>query len=243
MDPKQNATNEKRLSVVFKVLGGSRFNYDNADVTDFATNEFDRLLREDALRQACVLQPEDTCAVVEANKSFSVIEPQQYSRVTTLDRSHYMFEEAREPDSMCCGLFYEHDGNAVSGSGGDLWFKLCDELVEFCTTVDRQACALEKYLEKTDHTDEYEYDSYNREWRIKNRIEETDKEMRLVQEEVERMKRNLKSFETAVDKHQEEKSKLVAELAKQLDLGNPTAAARKTVVAKKRRTGDAGGRA
>jgi hypothetical protein len=42
-------------------------------------------------------------------------------------------------DAACRGLFYECDGNAVSGSGGEVWYKVVPELVAFCKDVDKVA--------------------------------------------------------------------------------------------------------
>ena len=105
-----------------------------------------RALTEDArLRDACLLQPRDTEQVYVHNATLRVVKPQAYERVSTLRRTSSVFTSPYgdyPSDDGCYGSFFVYNGNAVTGSGSDEWYKVTPELVDFCKTVDQQACAL-----------------------------------------------------------------------------------------------------
>ena len=102
----------------------------------------EKMAKDEKMRRTCVLQSEDTVAIDERGASFQVLEPPRYASITTLDRTHHMFSDRGDSDE-CRGLFDEdQDGNAVSGSGSDVWYKVSDELVAFCTRVDKEARAI-----------------------------------------------------------------------------------------------------
>ena len=91
-----------------------------------------------------LLSPNDTVDVFENGRSFKVLEPQWYQSITTLDSDHFMFTEDHDDSigGICRGCFYECEGNAVSGSGSDVWYKVTPQLHAFCTTFHEEVCAL-----------------------------------------------------------------------------------------------------
>ena len=139
--------------VVIKVMGFGNYKNDAANeyVEEAKEKMLVEMLKEDTMRAACLLQPKDTVAIYERGASFKVLPPQLYEAVVTLDADHFMFSEQRRDGGFalgheCAGLFYDDDGNAVSGSGCDVWYKVSAELIEFCTKVDKEARALSTEL-------------------------------------------------------------------------------------------------
>eukprot|EP00966_Prymnesium_polylepis_P118175 2732205-Prymnesium_polylepis.1 len=133
--------------VVLKIMG--TFSFGDADIDEYVEQAKERMFEDENMRIACILQPEDTINIFERGASIKVLEPQWYRSVTTLDRTHFMFSESHD-DEGCTGMFYEHEGNAVSGSGCDKWYKMSPELVEFCSNLNRQIRAFAMTLEKAD---------------------------------------------------------------------------------------------
>ena len=132
--------------------------YDSDEVADYVEEAKEAAFKDEKLRVACILQPSDTCAVRATGAKIKVLEPQGYAGVTTLGRSHLMFtnasldeEEVCSDANGCAGLFYTCDeGNAVSGSGGDVWYKVGPKLVGLCTRLDAEANALAASLASPD---------------------------------------------------------------------------------------------
>jgi hypothetical protein len=112
------------------------------DAYEFVSHALDQVNMNDELRKAFILQPKDTVKAFKGKQSFMVIEPQLYNRVTTLYKNHEMFDDDEREDG-CRGLFSQDEhGNAVSGSGDDIWYKHCAEFEDFCLNIVLQVTAL-----------------------------------------------------------------------------------------------------
>ena len=92
-------------------------------------------MAKEKLPNDCFLTPRDTIDIKENGKAIRVIEPQDYSSVSTIDATNFMFN-GKSDDDNCSGYFYEFDDKAVSGSGADVWYKVTPSLVEFCRQLD-----------------------------------------------------------------------------------------------------------
>ena len=146
--------------VVLKIMG--TFSFGDADIDEYVEQAKERMFEDENMRIACILQPEDTINIFERGASIKVLEPQWYRSVTTLDRTHFMFSESHD-DGGCAGMFYAHEGNAVSGSGCDKWYKISPELLEFCSDLALQIHAFAMTLEKADTEVELLKDSIDEE--------------------------------------------------------------------------------
>ena len=139
------------MEAVSRVVQGS---YETDAMVDYVEEAKEAAFKDEKLRVACILQPSDTFAIRAKGARIKVLAPQAYSGITTLDNSHYMFTDATSDDEHmtgCAGLFSMSDeGNAVSGSGGDAWYKVGPKLVDFCTQLDSKATALVASLASPD---------------------------------------------------------------------------------------------
>ena len=93
-----------------------------------------KFFEDKEMKSLCLLTGKDTIDIMERGRSVRVLEPQTYCSVTTLDKTHRMFDSECEEEKYCRGFFScdDDDGIAVSGSGGDEWYKVSPTLVEFC---------------------------------------------------------------------------------------------------------------
>ena len=93
-----------------------------------------KFFEDKEMRSLCLLTGKDTIDIMERGRSVRVLEPQTYCSVTTLDKTHSMFDSEYEAEKYCRGFFScdDDDGIAVSGSGDDVWYKVSPTLVEFC---------------------------------------------------------------------------------------------------------------
>ena len=162
--------------LVIKVMGYR--NYKDDAINDYVEEAKEKMLEDDEMRVKCLLQPKDTIAIYKHGASIKVLAPQAYREVDTLDVDDDMFSDQHEfkghGEFECAGLFYEHDGNAVSGSGSDVWYKVSDELIEFCTGLDEEARAI-----STDVSD-------NQVDFMKMRLEAADNELVMLNVEIDR---------------------------------------------------------
>lgn len=62
--------------------------------------------------RSCFLKWKDIAAIQQGKKKVYAVSPQLYSEIELLDTNHFAIVE---------NSFYEHKGNAVSGSGADEW--------------------------------------------------------------------------------------------------------------------------
>ena len=133
--------------VVLKVMSTSRYFGSYEGQNEYVAVAKEQLHDDEDLRKCCILQSEDTERIYMHGEAIRVLEPQCYDAVSTLDKSSYMFHSNDDWAGVCYGAFREEDGNAVSGSGGDHWYKITPELVAFCKRVDAQARALAQDVE------------------------------------------------------------------------------------------------
>jgi len=91
-----------------------------------------KFFEDKEMNSLCLLTGKDTIDIMERGRSVRVLEPQTYCSVTTLDKTHRMFDSECEEEEYCRGLFSCRHGIAVSGSGDDEWYKVSPTLVEFC---------------------------------------------------------------------------------------------------------------
>ena len=94
----------------------------------------EKFFEDKEMKSLCLLTGKDTIDIVARGRSVRVLEPQTYCSVTTLDKTHRMFDSECEEEKYCRGFFScdDDDGIAVSGSGDDVWYKVSPTLVEFC---------------------------------------------------------------------------------------------------------------